>query len=98
MWTCPKCQRIFQIKHKELVKELFDKIAKKINQQVGKCKIISLPCCIHLFGKNDFLVNSYGYSIDIKTAAGIDHELLTWIFESYHLKDAQIKKGYIVSK
>ncbi|MFA6027789.1 MAG: DUF5655 domain-containing protein [Patescibacteria group bacterium] len=70
MWTCPKCQRIFQkakqphschkmalaehFENKALAKELFDFLYKKINSKIGKCKIISLPCCIHLFGRYDF--------------------------------------------
>lgn len=71
MWTCPKCQRIFKktgqphschnvpleqhFRNKEKAKELFDKLVKIINHKIGECKIISLPCCIHLFGKYDFL-------------------------------------------
>ena len=71
MWTCPKCQRIFvktkqphscqkipleqHFKHKEKAKVLFDLLLKAIYKEIGPCKIISLPCCIHLFGNNDFL-------------------------------------------
>lgn len=71
MWTCPKCNRIFlktkqphsckkfsfeqHFKNKEKAKELFDFLLKEINREIGKCQIISLPCCIHLFGKYDFL-------------------------------------------
>jgi hypothetical protein len=71
MWTCSKCERIFQkvnqphsckkvaievhFKHKEKAKELFDYLFRKIESNIGKCKVISLPCCIHLFGKYDFL-------------------------------------------
>ena len=71
MWTCPKCGRIFKKakqphsckkvpleKHfegKEKARELFDHLVKQINKSVGKCKIISIPCCVHLFGKYDFL-------------------------------------------
>lgn len=71
MWTCPKCGRIFEkenqphschkipleqhFKNKDKAKELFDDLIKQINHRVGKCQIISLPCCIHLFGKYDFL-------------------------------------------
>lgn len=70
MWTCPKCKRIFtktkqphschlipleeHFKNKEKVKIIFDCLVKKIGD-IGQCKIISLPCCIHLFGQYDFL-------------------------------------------
>lgn len=71
MWTCSNCGRIFNktaqphsckkipleqhFKNKNLAKEVFEYLVKEINVKVGKCKIISLPCCIHLFGNNDFL-------------------------------------------
>lgn len=71
MWTCPKCHRIFEktkqmhschkvelamhFKNKEKAKELFDYLREEIEKKIGKCKIISLPCCVHLFGKYDFL-------------------------------------------
>lgn len=71
MWTCSKCSRIFKkanqphsckkvpikkhFKNKEKAKKLFDYLVKKIQDNVGDCKIISIPCCIHLFGKYDFL-------------------------------------------
>lgn len=71
MWTCPKCGRIFEktkqphscnkvpldfhFKNKAKAKELFDYLVKTIDTKIGKCQIISLPCCIHLFGKYDFL-------------------------------------------
>ncbi|MFC1726997.1 DUF5655 domain-containing protein [Patescibacteria group bacterium] len=71
MWTCSKCGRIFKktkqphscrkipleqhFKNKEKAKDLFDFLVKQITSQIGECQIISLPCCVHLFGKNDFL-------------------------------------------
>lgn len=71
MWTCGKCGRIFQktgqphschkvpldahFTNKDKAKELFDCLVSQINSKIGKCKIISLPCRIHLFGKYDFL-------------------------------------------
>jgi len=71
MWTCPKCKRIFKkekqphtcrkvvlsqhFKNKDFAKGLFDCLVKKINSAIGKCQIISIPCCIHLFGNYDFL-------------------------------------------
>lgn len=71
MWTCPKCERIFNkikqphscskiplekhFEEKEKARELFDFLVKQINSKIGKCQIISIPCCIHLFGNYDFL-------------------------------------------
>lgn len=71
MWKCPNCERIFEkskqphschkvllqkhFKNKDKAEELFNILVKKINDDVGKCTIISLPCCIHLFGKYEFL-------------------------------------------
>ncbi len=71
MWTCSKCERIFKSKNqphsckkiplgkhfegKEKAKELFDFLVAQINSKIGKCKIISIPCCVHLFGAYDFL-------------------------------------------
>lgn len=71
MWKCPECGRIFEktkqphscnkipidvhFKNKDKVKELFDYLVKQINSEIGKCQIISLPCCVHLFGNYDFL-------------------------------------------
>ncbi len=71
MWTCPNCGRIFartkqphscnkvplgqHFKNKAKVKGLFDFLVNQINSKIGKCQIISIPCCIHLFGNYDFL-------------------------------------------
>jgi len=71
MWKCDKCGRIFEkenqnhschqiplenhFKNKDKAKELFDFLVKKINDEIGKVRIISIPCCVHLFGKYDFL-------------------------------------------
>lgn len=70
MWTCTKCKRIFEkakqphscqkislrehFKNKEKSEKLFDYLVEQVNN-IGKVKIISIPCCIHLFGKYDFL-------------------------------------------
>ena len=70
-WTCPKCKRIFQkknqmhsckvfpikkhFKNKDLAKEVYKYLFNVINKKVGKCKEISLPCCIHWFGNYDFI-------------------------------------------
>ena len=71
MWTCPKCGRIFgkggqmhschkvplenHFKNKEKAKTIFNALVRKADSQVGPNKIISLPCCIHLFGTYDYL-------------------------------------------
>lgn len=71
MWNCGKCHRIFKkanqphschsvpleehFHKKEKAKKLFDLLVSNIEGYIGKVKIISLPCCIHLFGTYDFL-------------------------------------------
>ena len=71
MWTCVKCGRIFEkvsqphscskvplenhFRNKKIAKELFNIVVDRVNTEIGTCKIISLPCCIHLFGSYDFL-------------------------------------------
>lgn len=71
MWTCPNCNRIFtktkqphsckkvslesHFVNKPKAKKLFDYLLLHIEQHIGPYKIISLPCCIHLFGTYDFL-------------------------------------------
>lgn len=71
MWTCHNCDRIFQkanqphscrkvspeshFENKEKAREIFDYLHRQIEQKIGKCTIVSLPCCIHLFGNYDFL-------------------------------------------
>lgn len=134
MWSCPKCERVFEkasqphscskiplekhFENKIKAKEIFDRLLKEIDEKVGKVKTISLPCCIHLFGKYDFLaalpkkevlevrfslekvlksprlkqsvpVSSKYFKncIDIDSPEKIDKELITWLTESYHLKD-----------
>ena len=42
-------------KNKQKAKELFDLLFKTINQEIGNCQIVSLPCCLHLYGNYDFL-------------------------------------------
>jgi hypothetical protein len=70
-WKCPKCNRIFQRKNqmhscksfpiekhfenKDPAKEVYKYLFKVVNKKVGKCKEISLPCCIHWFGNYDFI-------------------------------------------
>jgi hypothetical protein len=134
MWTCPTCQRIFQktnqphsckkvplekhFKNKELAKDLFDQLFSQINQRIGPCKAISLPCCVHLFGTYDFLAalpkkdgleirialnrqidssrlvqsvplstESFKNCFFIRTRGELDSEFLSWLKESYDLKN-----------
>lgn len=53
--SCHKIPLDFHFKNKEEAKDLFDHLLAQINTHIGKYRIISLPCCIHLFGKYDFL-------------------------------------------
>lgn len=71
MWKCHNCGRIFEkigqvhscqivplgdhFKNKDLAKGIFDDLLKKINDKVGTSEIVSLPCCVHLYGKYEFL-------------------------------------------
>lgn len=71
MWTCPSCHRGFQrnqqihscrrvsvdshFQNKPLAKDIFTHLLDQIHQTIGPCKVVSLPCCIHLFGNYDFL-------------------------------------------
>ena len=71
MWTCSKCGRIFEkvkqihscskvpldshFKNKAKAKKVFDELVDQIDSKIDKCRIISLPCCVHLFGNYDFL-------------------------------------------
>ena len=53
--TCRKVPLEQHFKNKDLAKSLYEKLVEVIESQIGKCKIISLPCCVHLFGNYDFL-------------------------------------------
>lgn len=69
-WQCPRCNRTFRrtkqphscktvsleshLRHGEL-RSLFEHLLDEVNRKVGKCEVLSLPCCIHLVGKYDFL-------------------------------------------
>ncbi|MDV3221778.1 DUF5655 domain-containing protein [Intrasporangium sp.] len=37
------------------LRALFDHLVDEVNQTVGQCQVLSLPCCIHLVGDHDFL-------------------------------------------
>ena len=69
-WRCPKCGRTFSrarqphscrtvtlethLRH-GAQRELFQHLLEEVNSRVGKCEVLSLPCCIHLVGRYDFL-------------------------------------------
>ncbi|OGC45260.1 hypothetical protein A2V49_01515 [candidate division WWE3 bacterium RBG_19FT_COMBO_34_6] len=71
MWTCPRCKRIFKkidqphsckqipleehFQNKLKARDIFNCLVEQINNNIGEVKIISIPCCIHLYGKYDFL-------------------------------------------
>jgi hypothetical protein len=71
MWTCNICGRIFEkvnqshtchkvpiedhFKNKDIAKDIFSYLFRVVNEKVGTCQIVSLPCCIHLFGEYDYL-------------------------------------------
>ena len=71
MWTCPKCKRQFKttkqphshkkisvqkhFKNKEKARKIFDYLVSRIKKDIGECKVVSLPSCIHLFSNYDFL-------------------------------------------
>jgi len=71
MWTCPHCGRIFakakqshtcqkipleqHFQDKPLAQELFEYLVARLNKDVGSSTVVSIPCCIHLFGQYDFL-------------------------------------------
>lgn len=53
-----------------------------------KCDVLSLPCCIHLVGRYDFLavLPKLFKCVDIESAEDIDEVVLAWIREAYHLR------------
>jgi len=71
MWKCPECGRIFDkqgqthscrrvpveqhFRNKEVAQALFVQLQEALRSSIGECEVISLPCCIHLYGKYDFL-------------------------------------------
>lgn len=134
MWTCSKCGRVFErkgqmhscrkfpvkmhFKNKKEAEELYNNLLKIIKKRVGEFKIISLPCCIHLYGKYDFIAllpkkdkleirfsldneiknsriyisfplssKSFKNCLYVKKEEDINKELISWLKESYHLKD-----------
>jgi hypothetical protein len=43
-----------QLRHGEQ-RAHFEHLVDEVNSKVGRCEVLSLPCCIHLVGKFDFL-------------------------------------------
>jgi hypothetical protein len=70
-WRCPRCGRPFararqahscrtvslehHLRHGAAVQALFDRLVHEVEREVGRCEVVSLPCCIHLRGTYDFL-------------------------------------------
>jgi hypothetical protein len=40
---------------KEASRNFFDHLLNEVTSEVGRCEVVSLPCCIHLHGEHDFL-------------------------------------------
>ena len=90
MWTCSKCGRIFEkgnqphsckkvpledhFRNKDKAKELFDELIVQVTKKIGPCRIISLPCCVHLFGSYDFLA-ALPKKDNLEIRFALDHEL-----------------------
>lgn len=55
MHSCKTVQLAEHFEGKELAKEIFDHLLAKIKAEVGQSEIVSLPCCVHLFGTYDYL-------------------------------------------
>jgi hypothetical protein len=36
------------------MRPLFEDLVHRLNSEIGRCDVVSLPCCIHLFGEHDF--------------------------------------------
>lgn len=70
-WRCPSCSRVFRrvrqphscrtvdleehLPRGDALRSLFDHLLSELNSRVGRCEVVSLPCCVHLFGTHDFL-------------------------------------------
>lgn len=71
MWQCSKCSRVFEkdgqvhscrsvplerhFAGKDIAQALFGQLLERLNVEVGRCKVVSLPCCIYISGEYDFL-------------------------------------------
>jgi hypothetical protein len=110
MWKCPECGRIFEkakqphschripleehFKGKVKARELFDYLIKQIDLTIGKCQIISLPCCIHLFGVYDFLA-ALPKKDRLEIRFALDRKLDSSHLKQYVLLSAGIYKNCI---
>jgi hypothetical protein len=70
-WRCPECGRTFprrsqphsckrvpveaRFASKGTARSLFDALRAAVEERVGPCELVSLPCCIHLTSTDDFL-------------------------------------------
>lgn len=69
-WQCPKCGRTFSrtgqphscrtVSLDSHLRDgpqraLFERLLAEVNSKVGECEVLSLPCCIHLVERYDFL-------------------------------------------
>jgi hypothetical protein len=110
MWTCPECGRIFEkakqphschkvsleqhFKNKDKAKELFDYLVERINSKIGKCQIISIPCCIHLFGNYDFLA-ALPKKDKLEIRFALDRKLDSSRLKQYVLMSTKVYKNCI---
>lgn len=70
-WRCPECNRAFgrkgqqhscrivaldeHFERRDGARDLFEHLLDELETRVGSCEVVSLPCCIHLFGEYEFL-------------------------------------------
>jgi hypothetical protein len=70
-WRCPTCGRGFartgqqhscrvvaleeHLPEGDPRRPLFDALLAAVRDEVGRCDVVSLPCCVHLAGRHDFL-------------------------------------------
>lgn len=55
MHSCRTIPLSDHFKNKILAKEIYDELLKRTQKEVGSCEEISLPCCIHWYGRYDFI-------------------------------------------
>jgi hypothetical protein len=100
LWTCPECKRSFQkqnqmhsctpyalSKHfigKDFAKKLFDELLVKL-EKLGKIKVESLPCCIHLVKPE----NAFNFAAVYATKDGLRFH----IGSNEELKSNRIRKA-----
>ena len=52
------CKRVSLESHfegRDTSRPLFDHLLDELNVRIGRCEVVSLPCCIHLYGEYEFL-------------------------------------------